>query len=112
MLQDTNKKVVIWLGWKPCVAELHTELVQGFVIPNGEFRRESDVPDYANDDSIAVKLLSDLVERGYNPKLYHSVDSEGFDAWYFTETPGKPYFIGRTVAEAITAAVRVLADSM
>jgi len=64
------------------------------------------------DDTDAVVLLPVLVVRGYYPELYYSTDSDGFSAWYFTETPGQPYFLGRTVAEAVTAAVSVLAESI
>lgn len=64
------------------------------------------------DDTDAVVLLPVLVDRGFCPELYYTVDSEGFAAWYFTEMPGQPYFLGQTVATAITASVSVLAESI
>lgn len=95
-------------------------------ILNGRFPKDLSEPErkaygvftYRNnkpvDDIDAVVLLPVLVNRGFCPELYYTVDSEGFAAWYFSVNPthSKMYFIGQTVAEAICAAIVVLSESI
>lgn len=100
-----DKKIAEWLGWTYANGHWYADR-------NDQRKRRNLLPNWSTDDSIAITLLPVLVERGYCPELYYTVDSEGFAAWYFSEMPGQPYFIGQTIAAAIVASVSVLAESI
>jgi hypothetical protein len=109
--KGVNRKIAVWLGWKwnaPPKRQTWdpywSDETGMSVHPSRTFFTESDMA--------AITLLPVLVKRGYFPELYFSTDSEGFSAWYFTETPGQPYFLGQTIAAAITASVAVLAEAV
>jgi len=109
--KDINRKIAVWLGWKWNVPPKRqtwdpywSDETGMSVHPSRTF--------FTENDGAAVTLLPVLVKRGYFPELYYSTDSEGFSAWYFTETPGQPYFLGQTIAAAITASVSVLAEAV
>lgn len=100
MTKEADKKIAEWLGWQ------YDEGSDCWMIPTAAGIFECQ--DGWQPRLSAEIILTELVKRGFFPELYYTVDSEGFAAWYFTENPGQPYFLGKTAIEAIKAAVSVM----
>lgn len=111
MTPEEFEPLAVWMGWeKKKMHPEHNDMVGWY---DAHFHGE-----VANKTSLTPAecygALERLVEKGYCPEMYYSVDSEGFAAWYFTENPCDRalYYVGRTANEAIEQCLKHLAAAI
>lgn len=66
-------------------------------------------PDYFRTNA-SQDLLGVLVKKEHSPHLYHSVDADGFAAWYCNIDPGEIYHVRQDISEAICHACLGVAE--
>lgn len=111
-ISTINRKLAEWAGVKAvhvCKAlvadsERECECPCDGCIERGEF-----YPDYFRTNA-SQDLLGVLVKKEHSPHLYHSVDADGFAAWYCNIDPGEIYHVRQDISEAICHACLGVAE--
>lgn len=113
MTTEEFEPIGYFMGWHLSAREGHAtrEWTQGYWWTDGSrwIAAKEDKPSLTPAE--CYEALNRLVEKGYCPEMYYSVDSEGFAAWHFTENPCDRalYYIGRTLTEAVERALLQIA---
>ena len=104
-MSDEKRAIITsWLGWKP-VSVMNNGHVRYWIDEN--FRHHSLLPNFFNDDSVAISLMPKLVERGKMVNLTNF--STPHTKWIFEitdmEEADKIISTDNTIAKAISNGV-------